>query len=175
MQFSSAEHAVAVGVQAVFERWTALRLTVENQFGGGASHSAATDLLATTLAMATSASKRFDFDDYVSLFYETFDRLNTDIEDGSPEEVARVVLRIRDAAARGDFGPASEAAAAVRNSGDAARRSVRGQDSNNPSDDFDEGDGGGEGHGHGAPSARPGRLAPVVDDDGFTVVETRRR
>lgn len=169
MQFQNATHAVAIAIRSIFDRWTALVLVVEHQLGG--SKTEVNQLLDTTVAMATSPSKRHDIDDYINLFYATFNRLNTDIEDGSPEEVADLILQVRDAAARGDFAPAAQVAQKAGMTADAFRASVQGrEDSDDDDDDPDF-----------VPTAEMEyepprtRSEPVVDDDGFTEVQPRRR
>lgn len=167
MQFQNPTQAVAIAIRSIFDRWTALVLVVEHQLGG--SKTDANQLLDTAVAMATSPSRRHDIDDYINLFYATFDRMNTDIEDGSPEEVANLILKVRDAAARGDFGPAAEVAQNAGMTAEAFRASVQGREDSDDEDDPDF-----------VPTAEMEyepprtRSQPVVDEDGFTQVQPRR-
>lgn len=168
MQFENPAQAVAIAVRSIFDRWTALTLVVEHQMGGSSIEANA--MFNTAVAMATSPAKRHELDEYIDLFYATFDRMNTDIEDGSPEEVAQLILKVRDAAARGDFGPAAEVAQKAGMTAEAFKASVQGrQDSDDENDpDF-------------VPTSdmeiEPPRTRsdPIVDDDGFTQVQPRRR
>lgn len=164
--FASLEPSQVVfgAIKAVFERWTALRLVVEHQLGGSGVE--ADELLHQTFAMAMNTSKKHDIDDFADLFYYTFEKLQSDIEDGSPEEIAEVVVRIKDAAAKGDLRPAiaegtksgiTELAFAASIHGTASA----GDSVSNLSDMQ-----------HVAPARAP---SPVVDEDGFTQVQARSR
>lgn len=165
MQFQNATQAVSVALQAIFERWTALRLVTEHQFGGAPYE--ANQLLESTIAMATDPAKRYSNDDYISMFYTLFERVNTDIEDGSPEEVAALILKVRDAAAVGNFIPAKEIAEKAGISARALEASVQANQDDADNVEF-------------VPRAGPRtrsqtRAQPVVDEDGFTQVQTKRR
>lgn len=167
MQFNDAKEAISVALRVIFERWTALRLVVEHQFGGAPYE--AEKLLEAATAMAIDPAKRHSEDDFVDLFYSTFDRINTDIEDGSPEEVAMHIVSIRNAASEGNFEPAVELAQKAGVSPTAKQSSVEG--GTNSDDEFPV-------QRHAAPitgSQPRAHRAPVVDEDGFTQVASKRR
>lgn len=165
VQFTDASQAVSVALRAIFERWTALRLVIEHQFGGAPYE--AEQLLQIATAMATNPSKRHSIDDYINLFYSLFERVNTDIEDGSPEEVAALILDVRDAAANGNFAPAADIAQKVGTSTTAIQTSVEGNQHEDEDNEFIERPG---------PQTRSQTMAraAVVDEDGFTQVQPRR-
>jgi Pre-rRNA-processing protein TSR2 len=101
----SAADVLARAVRAVFSRWTTLRLAVER--GGVRNAPAVADeLLADVCVLATSPRRRAGVDDYLLLMEDAFERLETAVEDGSPQEVAHRIVSMRDAAAAGDMAPA---------------------------------------------------------------------
>lgn len=155
---------VSSAIRSVFERWTALRLIVEHQLGGSTRE--ADELLSQTVAMVTTTAKKYDIDDFVDFFYHTFDRLQSDIEDGSPEDVAEVIVRIRDAAARGNLTPALEATTKPRTRAQGFALSVEGgQGANDAGND--------QNAMQDISQHRP--PSPVADEDGFMEVPSRRR
>lgn len=162
MQVNDPKEAVAIAIRSIFDRWTALRLTIEYQFGG--SKDPVSGLVDTTITMATSSTKRHEVHDYVELFYSEFNRMNTDIEDGSPEEVANHIVQLRDAAARGNLEPAWRAAEKSGMSNSALSQSVSG--AREEQDDHVE-----EEY---AMDTQLEPVSPVVDEDGFTEVRRSR-
>lgn len=166
-------------VRGVFSRWTALHLAVQH---GGAPHAAAVAdrLLADVTAMALCASRRARPEDYAALVDGALAELWTDVEDGSPAEVVGVIVRMRDAAAAGELGPARREAekpvgrgvgGSVAATGGGGDGSSSGDGSGSESDGQggrgDEEMGGGEA----AAAAAP---APEVDEDGFVTVARRQ-
>lgn len=155
---------VSSAIRSVFERWTALRLIVEHQLGGSTRE--ADELLSQTVAMVSTTAKKYDIDDFVDFFYHTFDRLQSDIEDGSLEDVAEVIVRIRDAAARGNLTPALEATTKPRTMAQGFALSVEGGQG---ADDAGNDQNAMQGISLNRPSSS------VVDEDGFMEVPSRRR
>lgn len=163
MQFDDAQQAISQAITSIFGRWTALRLVIEHQMGG--NEAPAIELVNIAVAMATNRSEQHDVDDFVDLFHEAFDRMQADVDDGSPEEIAALVVRIRDAAVKGDYGPAREVSLKEKLSSQTSHRSING----------------GEAVAHGC--SREGKCCgppeptreSVVDDDGFTEVSSGGR
>lgn len=93
--------------RAVFSRWTALRLAV-NVSGQRSGNAIADELLEDVCALVTSRIKRPEVDDYLVLMEDAFDRLDTNVEDGSLTEVAHILVQIRDAAAHDNLQPAHD-------------------------------------------------------------------
>ncbi|PXF43555.1 hypothetical protein BWQ96_06667 [Gracilariopsis chorda] len=163
MQFESAQQAVSTAIRSIFDRWTALKLVIEHQMGGNPDP--AIELMNIAVAMATNPSERHDEDDFIDLFYEAFNRMQADIEDGSPEEIAALVVRIRDAAARGDYTPASEASLKEQPSSQAFHRSVSGGEAVVHECEREK-----------TPCRPPQpRQESIADDDGFTEVKSGGR
>lgn len=159
MQFTSPTHAVEVATRFIFERWSALKLTIEHQCGGVPDK--ARELLDCTVAMATHPQTRHTEDHFIDLFYAMFDSMDTDVEDGSPEQVAVHIVRIRDAAARGDYGPAND----VVQQSVTSTASMFAENIRSP-----------EQHDNGGMTADYKRSSPpAVDQDGFTEVRRSRR
>ena len=95
------------GVRLVFSRWTALLLAVENQWGGPQSPEKARDLVERTVQWLLSKKKDQVYDDELEDFFdsELMDNWNTQAEDDSPREVARLVCQVwyETAQGRGDL------------------------------------------------------------------------
>lgn len=167
MQFENPEQAVALAIRAIFSKWTALNLVIEHVFNG--TSYLADDMLNQTIDMATNTGKRFDQDDYIDLFYDTFDKMYAEIEDNSPEQVASHILRVRDAAVQGNFSVAIQVIerAGMTNEahGSGTSRSVE-VDEKDADDCCAQGCNG---------ERREGKPAPVIDEDGFQQVQPRRR
>lgn len=166
MSFENAHQAISQAVAVIFNRWTALVLTIEHQLGGDPQHMRR--LLEATVQLVTSSAPRYGVDELADHFESEFDRLQTDIEDGSPEQVAALIVQVRDAALRGDFSLAAtivEKARAATDHNNAAVTSVPGQAANHDDDDYEDDDGEDEGMDVG-----PVRQEPIVDYDGFTSV-----
>lgn len=126
-------------------------------------------MLLATVGMATDPSKRFDVDAYIDLFYSTFEKMQTDIEDGSPEQVAARIMQIRDAASVGNFAPAEEVVTNAGMTVQAISESVNGTSAKDDADD--------EEFVPDSEMIRQGpktRYTPVVDEDGFQLVSRRR-
>lgn len=173
---------LAQAVRSVFARWTGLQLAVAH--GGSADAGALADaLLADVTTLATSGVRRADVDDYLVVMDDAFERLGADLEDGSVEDVAALVVRMRDAAVAGDLAPAvaeiekgnrpgAEGAAGGSRAVDGDGDGVMEEDSSGEEgEDSDVGEEAGTG---GKVVSRKAPQAPVTDEDGFTTV-TRRR
>ena len=116
--------------------------------------------------MATNSPKKYSQDDFENFFYAEFDRMAADIEDGSVEEVSSIIVRVRDAALNGNLQPAKEVVEKAGVPYDAYKASVSG-------DNMDEGEGEHENQeGNSRPVREP---QPVVDEDGFVQVQSRRK
>lgn len=100
MAFRNADEALQAAVRGALLRWTALSLNIEN-------HHDYSRAISTAETMATNATNMAargrDATELADMFQAAFDSLETDVEDGSVEQVAAVIVRARDAAARGDF------------------------------------------------------------------------
>jgi hypothetical protein len=88
-------------VHAVFSRWFALRIATEQ---AGREGAAVADALLQDALLLAHSSLVPTVDDYLELMDDAFEQLHTNVEDGSMEEVANLLLRMRNAAAAGDLG-----------------------------------------------------------------------
>jgi hypothetical protein len=95
-----ASSVVTRAVRSVYARWFALRIAAE-QFGR-AGAPVANALLDDTLLLVHSARVPTP-DDYLDLMDDAFEQLETNVEDGSMEEVAHMLVRMRAAAEFGDL------------------------------------------------------------------------
>jgi len=103
-----------------------------------------------------------------NLFYDGFDYLNTDVEDGSIEEVAELLLKLREKCLAHDYTLASMLVEKQKNrAGSAAAASVRGEESVEFDGVEQEGP-----ESSPAPAIREqqSRPEPEIDDDGFITV-----
>lgn len=171
MSFENAEQAVSAAIKAIFGRWTALILTVQHQLAGDPEQ--LQRMLETTTKIALNTEPRFNIDDLTDYFYDEFDRMQTDVEDGSPEQVAAHIILIRDAAARNDFTPATtviEKASAAGHPN--TSQSVQGEEETADHMAMDESDNDDERNNENVIGITNKQKAqePVVDSDGFTEV-----
>lgn len=180
--FTNAIDALTQATSAIFSKWTALLLTVDHQLGG--DYGRVRQMLQATVELALSTNPKCKYDDLVDFFYDEFDRMDTDVEDDSPEQVASHVIRIRDALANGDYNPAAEAVQQLASTptshvSQSVTRSGHGDEAD---DDDDGGDDGGDGevtNDSDGPcpgtQTQPVRNELIVDADGFTEVSRRGR
>ena len=187
-------------VAAIFRRWTALQLAVENEWGGPASKQKAEELKDNVLEwlLEEGAKERYEDDLEDALEDSLTDDFRVNLEDGSAREVARLVFQARAACAAENAAeveriagrpPAEGGAAAMADAG--VGRSVRqtadgrllpkgvGAPDEDSSDD-EEDDGGDssdddEGEGQHKRMEAPARATkPEPDEDGWTTVPVRR-
>lgn len=159
MSFENAHQAVSQATSAIFERWTALVLTIEHQLGGDPQR--IHRLHESIVNLAMSSNPQYNVDHLVDHLYIEFDRLETDVEDGSPEQVATLIIQIRDSALRGDFSLASQIVEKVRNDpSSAVAESVLGANVNEHDEEDNDDDMADDDEGP----------QQTVDDDGFASV-----
>lgn len=181
------------GVTLAFNKWMALRLAVENQWGGSHSQQKADELIDDVLHWFTS--KREHYADELEIELDEFlqAEFNTQAEDGSPGEVARSLVAMYQECLVGNFSTiqrlaaqaAPPTAACVPDAAAAALdggASAAGGNSSSSSGSDSEGDGEGT-EGMDVDEAPVGvpleqqqqqqPQGPVVDEDGFQVVARR--
>lgn len=156
--FHSPAHAVAETIRALFDRWTALNLTVDHLLGGDPRP--VHRMFQTTVALSMSVQPVYTARHLCDYFHEEFDRMQADIEDGSPEQLSAEIIKVRDAALRGDYAPALRHVTSYRQqqqkraaangetslAADQVRNSVQGPDAVECFDD--DQDVNGDGHSH---------------------------
>ena len=172
----------ARGVIARLELWPALRIAVEQGWGGPDSH-AKRRWLASVLVDAFDHSPTPDAE-YVALMLAQIleDEFGASVEDGSVEAVAADVVRL--------WGAGEDAVREWERKADGARakrvdvREVVGEDEDEDGDEEDEEEWEDEEDEDEAPQLlgtagdsqqRPSKHDPVVDEDGFTLVQKGRR
>ena len=186
--FTSVEDALTQSISSIFSKWMALNLTVDNYFDVNRSRQIGQEMLSTAISMALELERVRDIDDFIEYFYNMFDSLDTDIEDGSVEQVARLIVKIRDGIAKGDFSHAVNAlsgkgrAHALRNrnvSGTPPRYVEEGKDQGENGNaapmDVDMEEHGSDNDGHEKRSAHTKqRYSNQTDEDGFTLVTSTK-
>mmetsp|Transcript_12542 Transcript_12542/g.41043 ORF Transcript_12542/g.41043 Transcript_12542/m.41043 type:complete len:178 (+) Transcript_12542:58-591(+) len=161
-------------VRSVFSRWTLLRLAVDQGWSDGDGAANANALLASLLALLLRDKKVF-VDEVEDLLFDALEgKFNALAEDGSVEEVATLLLKLRAECAAGNFATAQDIiskAAAQGQQGAAPSASID-QTADDVSDDDLNDDSDEEMVGVSALSRRE---EPVVDEDGFQVVASQRK
>lgn len=173
--FANARDAVESSVRALFTRWMALQLTLDNYPDREKAQQAASTLFERTLVIALSQRppnqpRSTMVDELVQLYYAAFDQLSTDIEDGSPEQIADTIIQVREAALRSDFTPATRIAHKNDTGAQVLDRCVV---INNQDGSEDDGEMIDEPAELAPPQQAPAK--PAIDDDGFTAVVRRGR
>ncbi|KAJ3047210.1 hypothetical protein HK097_000123 [Rhizophlyctis rosea] len=172
----------SAAITLTFIRWTALQICLDNQLAGRETAESLTTLHTHTLKFfrdfGTEVQAYELADNFTSYFDEVFD---VDIEDGSPRQVGDALVKLyREVMIDGNTAGVEELKVKVEMSGNAgARASVRqgGEDDEDDSEDEDENDGEVDSPmevdaGHSAPAPRP---EPVIDEDGFELVQKKGR
>lgn len=166
---------MASATQAVFGKWMALQLTLDNHADRSSAQEKARQLYEQTVQMATSTSKTYDADDLAQLFYAAFESMNTDVEDGSPEQVAALIISVRNAAARGDYGPAMRAMQGTGRNAQLRSRNVVEDRVDGDESEPNAGTSSASGADMMDVEPRAPRAPPAVDADGFTSVVRKGR
>ncbi|KAJ0964467.1 hypothetical protein J5N97_025605 [Dioscorea zingiberensis] len=92
------------GIALVLSRWTALQMAVQNGWGGRDSRSKADELTSSVLTWFTNTKAPLYIDDLENILDENMVLcFNTEIEDGSVEEVAEQLMIMHEDCLRGNF------------------------------------------------------------------------
>ena len=146
-------------VRAIFSRWTLLRLAVDQGWADGDEAQKADALVTRVLEMVAPSVRRVpDESEIADVLHDSIEgTFNAQAEDGSVEEISRTILRLRAECSEGNV---ANALAYVQQQA--------------PSLDASQGreDEAGEAEEAVAPAPAP---LPVIDEDGFETVQTRRR
>ena len=94
------ERLLLRGIEAVFERWTALTLAIQNEWGGQNSVLKARALVEETLEFLQKEKKNDSIEDF--LFDCIAEDFNVQLEDESHEEVGKVLRQMREECAKGE-------------------------------------------------------------------------
>ncbi|XP_008813560.1 pre-rRNA-processing protein TSR2 isoform X1 [Phoenix dactylifera] len=94
------------GISLVLSQWTALRMAIENEWGGRDSHRKSEELVSTILYWFTQSKPPLYIDDLENILDENLVlSFNTEIEDGSVEEVAEHLMIMHEDCLKGNFEP----------------------------------------------------------------------
>ena len=181
-------------VRAVMARWTLLRLAVDQGWCDGDGAAAANGLVDDLVALVSpSARKAPHVEDVEDLLFDGIEsKFNSQAEDGSVEEIAKLVMTLRNECAAGELGNALAAIARATQAPALAQCVSQGEPEENVDSDDDMDDAPppavaavpafGTVPAFGAPAvpaaprAPPApRPPPVVDEDGFTTVPAKGR
>jgi pre-rRNA-processing protein TSR2 len=186
---AAAAHTFTRAVHVVFGEWTCLKLAVENEWGGRQSREKGLALLKRVLdgLLGSANVHRDELEDLLDL--ALLDDFNIETEDSSPREVAELLVRLHAEAKAG--GTTTADALLLRAAGKGSSwvevppPPKAHDESSDDDDDCDDDDGDGSTPRAGGPSAMEAEdvsdadggasKAPVVDEDGFTMVATRKR
>lgn len=94
------------GISLVLSQWTALRMAVENEWGGRDSHRKSEELVSTILSWFAQSKPPLYIDDLENMLDENMVlSFNTEIEDGSIEEVAEQLMILHEDCLKGNYEP----------------------------------------------------------------------
>lgn len=179
------------GAALIFTRWTALQLGVQNEWGGSKSVQKAQELLQDVIQWFYT-TKDHEMCDLQDMLDEALQLdFNIQAEDDSPYQVARLLVNMHNQVAAGDFSyvqqmreaAAQQAAAAAAAASQRVANGEPGADEDSSSEDEEGSDGedamdaeGGEDmEMDDAPAGEQQPRGPVVDEDGFQVVQRKGR
>ncbi|KAK4419392.1 hypothetical protein Salat_2352100 [Sesamum alatum] len=91
------------GINLVLSRWAALRMAVENEWGGRDSLQKSQQLGHQLFHRLTQSKKKVYIDDIEDMLDEFMLSLNTEIEDGSINEIAEKLMVMQEECLEGDF------------------------------------------------------------------------
>lgn len=179
------------GINLVLSRWAALRMAVENEWGGRDSRLKSQELGHQLFYILTQSKEQVYIDDLEDILDEFMLSLNTEIGDGSIEEVAEKLMFMHEECLEGNFDSIKK----LREANIPSVSYIREAPQNNDDDSEDD-----ESYGVGDDSSKAdntsemevdapqceaspnmkattssgdGKQAPIVED-GWTVVPSRR-
>lgn len=92
------------GISLVLSRWTALQMAIENQWGGRDSREKSHDLASSILSWFTQSKEPLYIDDLENILDESMAvSFNTEIEDGSVQEVAEKLMIMHEDCLKGNY------------------------------------------------------------------------
>ena len=146
-------------VRAIFSRWTLLRLAVDQGWADGDEAQKADALVTRILEMVAPSVRRVpDESEIADVLHDSIEgTFNAQAEDGSVEEIARTILRLR---AECSAGNVATATTYIQQAASDLSSSVGREDEAGEVEEVV------------APAPAP---LPIIDEDGFETVQTRRR
>ncbi|XP_031493979.1 uncharacterized protein LOC116260041 [Nymphaea colorata] len=92
------------GIHLILSRWTALRLAVENEWGGRSSRQKFDNLVVDLISWFTASKDILYIDELETMLDENMlASFNAEIEDGSIEEVAEQLMTLHEECLQGNF------------------------------------------------------------------------
>ncbi|CAA0818828.1 Pre-rRNA-processing protein TSR2- conserved region [Striga hermonthica] len=91
------------GIHLLFSRWAALRMAVENEWGGRDSLHKSQQLELSIFHRLTQTKEQVYIDDIEDMLDDFMLSLNTEIGDGSIEEIAEKLMFMREECLEGNF------------------------------------------------------------------------
>ena len=150
----------ANAVRAIFSRWTLLRLAVDQGWADGDEAQKADALVTRVLEMVAPSVRRVpDESEIADVLHDAIEgTFNAQAEDGSVEEISRTILRLRAECSEGNV---ANALVYVQQQAPSLDASQGREDEAGEAEEVVL-----------APAPAP---LPVIDEDGFETVQTRRR
>ena len=176
------EERVAAAVRVIFGGWTCLKLAVENEWGGDNTRGKALQLMQTTILQIANSQAKVHADEVEDFLDQSLvDEFNVEAEDGSPQQVAQLLVTIHREAQNGTSATADEL---IKRAGDtrtwvdvAPPRAACNDESSDDDDVVDASDG--EDVVSMDDVEPAGDVVPILDEDGFQMVtrsgRSRRR
>lgn len=178
----SAEAATQLqdGINLLLSRWSALQIAVENGFGGRDSSQKSQQLPIDLFSLLTQSKEPIYIDDLENMLDEFMLSLNTEIDDGSIEEISEKLMIMHEECLEGNFMSIERLRDAPRVSVPHIRQAASDEDDDVSSEDGDTK------MAVDAPESRPNinqndmmveEPSPVKAaeaDDGWTAVSSRR-
>ena len=145
-------------VRAIFSRWTLLRLAVDQGWADGDEAQKADALVTRILEMVAPSVRRVpDESEIADVLHDSIEgTFNAQAEDGSVEEIARTILRLR---AECSAGSVATATTYIQQAASDLSSSVGREDEAGEVEEVV------------APAPAP---LPIIDEDGFETVQRRR-
>ncbi|OIT31688.1 PREDICTED: pre-rRNA-processing protein TSR2 homolog [Nicotiana attenuata] len=91
------------GIGLVLGRWTALQMAIENDWGGRGSREKSSQLNLDIFSAFTNSKEKVYMDDIEEILDEFMLSLNTEVNDGSLEEVAEKMMFMHEECLEGNF------------------------------------------------------------------------
>ncbi|KAL2545819.1 Pre-rRNA-proCES [Forsythia ovata] len=91
------------GINLVLSRWAALRMAIENEWGGRDSAQKSQQLAQILFHSLTQSKEKVYIDDLEDVLDEFMLSLNTEIGDGSIEEIAEKLMVMHEECVEGNF------------------------------------------------------------------------
>lgn len=91
------------GIGLVLSRWTALQMAIENEWGGPGTREKSSQLNVDIFSAFTQSKEKIYMDDIEDILNEFMLSLNTEVDDGSVEEVAEKLMYMHEDCLEGNF------------------------------------------------------------------------